>query len=225
MIEYVFKMADGTTFHFEVDLERTGQPTTASAQPATWTALGYQRCPNCPLNPQVHSRCPVAVDIESITSKFNRILSYTQVAVEVRTPERTYLKQCDAQTGLRALLGLVMASSACPVLARLKGLTHYHLPFATIEETLFRSASAYLLKQYFIFKDGGRPDLNLNGLGQLYEELNRVNTALKARLQSASEADANLNAVVSLLYLGMSVAFSLEDKLMELRPHFLDNIG
>ena len=222
MIEYIFKMADGEVFQFEVDLERSNGPVTDPVATAPWTALDYYQCPNCPLTNQTHRCCPAAVDIESITSKFNQMLSSNQeVEVIVRTPERAYFKQCDVQTGLRALLGLVMASSACPVLARLKGLTYYHLPFATSDETLFRSVSAYLLKQYFIFKDGGEPDLNLIGLSQLYDELYRVNSTFGQRLQSASESETNLNAIVSLMYLGASVSFSLEDKLRELRPRFL----
>lgn len=225
MIEYVFKMEDGAEFRFEVDLERKPAPAFATAQAAAWTSLLFQQCPLCPLPIRPMARCPAAVDIEQIAAKFRNIFSYTQATVEVRTPERTYLKKTDVQTGLRALVGLIMASSACPILSRFKALTHYHLPFATIEETLFRSASAYLLKQYFIHKDGGTPDLNLDGLNRLYQEIQQVNGAFKVRLETASQRDANLNAIVSLQFMSMAVSSSLDERLAELRTHFLQEFG
>jgi hypothetical protein len=58
--------------------------------------------------------CPVAIDIETISSQFADILSYEEAHIEVITQERSYSKATDAQTGLRSLLGLIMATSACP---------------------------------------------------------------------------------------------------------------
>ena len=43
----------------------------------------------------------------------------------------------------------MMATSACPITSQLKALTHYHLPFASAEETLFRAVAAYLLNAGF----------------------------------------------------------------------------
>lgn len=225
MIEYIFKMEDETEYRFEVDLDRHQKSLPETRPPAFWTVLGFKQCPNCPLNSAEYRYCPVAVDVEQIAARFRHMLSYTKTTVEVRTPERTYMKQCDAQTGLCALLGLVMATSACPILSQLKGLAYYHLPFSTLEETLFRTTSAYLLKQYFVFKAGREPDLDLKGLSQLYEALQQVNAAFKLRLESASESDANLNAVTELACVAMMVSFSLEDKLRELRPRFISVIG
>ena len=64
-----------------------------------------------------------------------------------------------------------MATGGCPALAKLRPMARFHLPFATREETLFRSASAYLLGQYFLKERGEPHELGLEGLGALYEEI------------------------------------------------------
>jgi hypothetical protein len=131
-----------------------------------------------------------------------------------------YVKYCDVQTGLRALLGLVMATCACPVTSRLKALAYFHLPFANVEDTLFRVVAAYLVKQYFVHQAGGQPDLELTGLTQFYQDLQEVNLCFKGRLDAASEKDANLNAICSLNFLSVIVSSSLEDDLQRLKPRF-----
>ena len=37
-----------------------------------------------------------------------------------------------------------MALSGCPVLEQLKPMARFHLPFASVEETIYRAASMYL---------------------------------------------------------------------------------
>jgi hypothetical protein len=219
MIEYIFTLANQEEHRFTVDLERLPGSLNEAA-PAFWTDLGFQQCTNCPLKTSEHQHCPTALDIEAIASRFSAIKSFERVKVEVKTPERTYIKFCDAQTGLRALLGLVMATSACPITSGLKALAYYHLPFASIDETLFRVVSAYLIKQYFVFQDGGVPDWEMVELNQFYRDLQELNACFKVRLDSASEKDANLNAVCSLNFLSIAVADSLEGQLKRLRPRF-----
>jgi hypothetical protein len=160
--------------------------------------------------------------LEQIATQFSDIISFEKARVEVHTPERTYTKDCDVQTGLRSLLGLVMATSACPILSQLKGLADSHLPFATLEETLFRTTGAYLIKQYFIYKGGNVPDWNMQGLDYFYKNLQTVNRGFKRRLDSAftNEKEAHLNAIGSLLYVSMGVTYSLEDNLSELKSVF-----
>jgi hypothetical protein len=227
MIEYIFTMDNGTAHKFQVDIDRTPSRADSARPPAFWTAMQFNQCTNCPLKADAHPYCPAALDIEEIAQYFRDISSFESVTVEVKTAERTYIKYCDVQTGLRALLGLVMATSACPITSQLKALTYYHLPFANIEETVFRAVSAYLLKQYFIHKAGGAPDLELKGLNQLYQNLQEINCCFKKRLDLASENDANMNAISALNFLSVAVAYSLEDTLQRLRPQFQDgsNIG
>lgn len=219
-IQYRFSMGSGLRFDFEVELDRPFDPAANPHGHAEWTRLDCHQCGNCPLKCETCKCCPVAIDIESVSSQFADILSYEGAHIEVTTQERTYSKDTDAQTGLRSLLGLIMATSACPVLSQLRGLASSHLPFANLEETLFRTTGAYLIKQYFIYKDGGVPDLDLTGLDTLYRELQTVNRCFKGRLDTAFAKDSNLNAIGSLLYVAVGVSYSLEDNLMELKTLF-----
>lgn len=220
MIEYRFILAENRILHIQVDRQRHCQPPQNSQSHAPWTQLEFHQCDHCPLHSSVWHYCPAAFDLEQITSQFGDILSYDRARVEVITPERTYLKECDVQTALRSLIGLVMATSACPILGQFRGLAGSHLPFSTLEETLFRTTGAYLLKQYFVRQNGGEADMDLKGLDAFYQELQLVNRCIKSRLDSEFAKDANLNAIGSLLYISMGVSYSLEDKLEELRETF-----
>jgi hypothetical protein len=220
LIEYLITLDNGNVYQFKVDLDRSTDVDEGTRNHAFWTRLGFNQCSHCPLDATVRQCCPPAMDLEHIAANFANIISYEKVWVEVNTPERTYRKRCDAQTGLRSLLGLVMARSSCPILMNLRELARFHLPFATIEETLFRSTSVYLLKQYFLYKEGKQPDWDLVGLEQLYEDLQTLNRCFKGRLDAASKLDANANAIGSLIYLSMAVSFSLEERLMEFKKQF-----
>jgi hypothetical protein len=220
MIEYIFTSEDGTSNNFKVDLDRVFNSAVDAKEHAFWTKLNFNQCSNCPLKSDQYRHCPAAVDLEGILDIFQKIISYERVHVEVRTPQRTYSKQCDVQTGLTSLLGLVMATSACPILSRLRGLTSFHLPFATMDETIFRIAGAYLLSQYFQSKDGGLPDHELAGLDEFFKQVRTLDECFKKRIDTMSEQDANKNAIVSLCVLAMGVSYSLEDKIEELRPRF-----
>jgi hypothetical protein len=89
-----------------------------------------------------------------------------------------------------------------------------------MDETLFRTVAAYLLKQYFLHKSGGSPDWDMEGLDRFYQAVQTVNQCLNDRLAAASENDANLNAIVSLTYVSMGVTYSLEDNLADLKKLF-----
>jgi hypothetical protein len=221
MVIYRFTLGHGESIQFEVNRRRCFVPQGDQAPHASWTELAYHRCSHCALSPAAHRYCPVALDLEPIAAQFKHVISYTKARVDVLAPERQYAKECDVQTGLRSLLGLVMATSACPILAPFRALAASHLPFATLEETLFRTVGAYLLRQYFVYQAGGTPDLDLRGLHQFYQNLHDLNRCFTNRLVAASEQDANLNALYSLLCVAEGVSFSLDDHLQELRQVFL----
>jgi hypothetical protein len=232
-VEYVFALPEGREHRFTVDLHR---PSTARGKPGrapgssraqggsrlpVWTELGSHRCSNCTLDPGVDSHCPPAVDSLEILDAFKDAISYTSCRVRVRTAEREYSKSCDMQTALRSLLGLVMATSGCPQLSSLRGMAMSHLPFATLAETVYRTTTHHLLKQFFVNRAGGKADLDLSELGTLYEELQVVNSSFLERVRAATERDASLNALLNLLSVSMMVGFSLDDGLLELEGLFL----
>ncbi|QTA91693.1 DUF6901 family protein [Desulfonema magnum] len=220
MIEYIFETQDGRNLNFQININRQYTDKINGSAHHVWTKLDYNQCKICPLSLKEYQCCPTAVDLQEIVEGFSPFLSHEIVWVKVRTSEREYSKKCDIQTGLQSLLGLVMATSACPVLSKLWSLAYFHLPFATTEDTLFRTVGAYLIRQYFIFSDGEKPDFELNELRSLYNKLEELNTSFTERIRIASKADANLNAVVQLGALSFMVHVSLEEQLRDFRRTF-----
>jgi hypothetical protein len=220
MISYRFSLGDGERVDFSIDPDRGARSERSSPSPADWTKLEFCQCRNCPLSSRDHTYCPAALDIQQAAERFKEVISYARVKVEVETPSRNYSKECDAQTGLQSLIGLLMATSACPLTARLKALAVFHLPFASPEETLFRTVGAHLLRQYFRRKNGQPMDLDLQELDQFYAELEVLNEHFMKRILAASEKDCNMNAVYVLMGIGLSVRFSLEENLDVLAAQF-----
>lgn len=218
MVTYRFTFADGQSVQFEIDRGRRFDAAASRSGAPAWTGLEFHQCSHCPLTVRDCRHCPVALDLAPVVSRFRDAISHTRVRVEVITPERTYLKDCDVQTGLRSLLGLIMATSACPVLAPLKGLAATHLPFATLEESILRTVGSYLLRQYFSHRDGKAADLELTHLRHAYDQIGVLNRCFADRMAAASEQDANMNALYSLLCVAEGMSSSLLDQLEELRP-------
>lgn len=223
-IEYTFTMDDGKVLNYRINFKRPRAEKLDKVVYPYWTELEFQQCGNCPLDSGSYSHCPVAIDAKEIVLGFRETLSCSAADVYVKAPERDYFKRCDAQTGLRGLIGFVMATSACPILARMRGLAHYHLPFASIDEIVFRSTSSYLLEQYFVYQAGGKPDLALNGLKKHYEDMQTLNYDFLQRIRAASEADSNLDVLSTLFSISSLLAVGLEQHLEKLRPLFTDVI-
>jgi len=198
-----------------LDLSRQGQPAADATLPA-WTKLDYHQCPNCPLKPAQSPRCPAAADLAPAIDAFAKIVSYERAVVTVTADERTYSKECQVQQALSSLVALFMATSGCPILGRMRGLARTHLPFATMDETLFRAVSAYLVQQLLVYKKGGAPDWNLDGLKAHYEDLDALNRAFKTRITEAAVKDSTLNAIATLGMLSMGVTMLIEDRLDDL---------
>lgn len=220
-IEYTFTMDDGKVLHYEVQFDRTREHILDQASYPPWTQLDFHQCPNCPLTIEEYSHCPVAIDSYEIIMGFAAVLSCKEVDIHVRTSERDYFKRTDAQTGLRALIGFVMASSACPILSTMRGMAYYHLPFASLEETVFRVTSSYLLRQYYVYKKGGSYDLDFVGLKAYYKEMQTLNYHFLKRLRAACEADSNLNVLATLFTISSMLSLSLERHLKEMEYLFV----
>lgn len=221
-ISYNFVFDDGVTYHFEVPVRGFVEtPATRYQSLPAWTQLANDRCPNCPLDPATHHYCPAAVDLHGAATKFSAVASYKNAKVTVVVGSRTYVATCDMNTGLRSLFGLYMALSGCPVTSRMRPMALRHLPFASLEETLSRVVSHYLLKQYFVMKTGGTPDWELKELMNLYQSLDDVNGAFVKRLGHASERDSNLNAICGFSTFSRLYTMALDDLLEEEKATFL----
>ena len=223
VIEYTFKFADGRVLAFQAELDAPAPRTAPAGRPAFWTELAYNQCPGCPLVAAEHPGCPAALALEAVGTAFADFASFETVEVEARTPERTIVKRTDLPTALRSFMGLKLATCGCPILSRLRGPARLHLPFANFEETLFRMAGAYLIKQYLTAGQGGSPDWKLTGLAQLYGQLEEVNIHLKRRFDALDKKDANLNAIVAFLTFSSRTLMSLDEQLAELAPFPIDS--
>lgn len=219
-IHYYFTFDDGLELKFNVELDRDYDPRKSPAGAPDWTLLGNNQCSNCPLEKSEHSHCPAALDLDKVARDFQKLPAHTKALVRVVTPEREYVKRVGLEEGVRALMGLIMATSACPVFGVLKANARMHLPFASPHEFITRSASMYLLRQYFIAREGGTPDWELKGLVKTNEQLQLVNHAFWQRTVTAFQNDANSKALLSFFTLSSSVSSSLDAQLAKVKPIF-----
>ena len=217
-LRYRFTLLNGRQELFELVIDRS---TLELARPAphpapAWARLEFHQCPNCPLKPDVQALCPAAAKLADIVPRFEPLLSYDSVRVEVETEERAVVGETTVQQALSSMLGLIMATSGCPHTAFLKGMARFHLPLATEEETLFRSVATWLLVQHLRERAGRPPDAGLAGLQQIYAELRTVNASFTRRLRAAGRADATLNALVLLDVFAILVPSAVDESLGEL---------
>jgi len=209
---YTFVLGDDRRETFELHLDRLTlalQPQVRE-DPPDWTRLSYFMCPNCPLDAGLASHCPIAVNILDLVRFFKNVASYDRLQVEIATDERTYYKDTATSEAVSSLLGIFMVTSGCPVMDKLRPLVRFHLPLATTEETTFRAVAMYLVAQYFLMKQGKKPDWTLKGLHAIYEDVQTVNRSFTQRLKGATHNDASTNAVVRLDAFASAVVMSID---------------
>ena len=218
---YTFEFPDNTEKKFEVLLSaKTLELVTKNDLPKpAWTKLKYQQCEHCPLGDE-HEYCPVAVNLSALVESFKDSISYESTNVRVQTNERIFEKMTTVQKGLSSIVGIYMVTSDCPVMDKLRPMVRFHLPFGSIEETVYRAVSMYLTAQYLLMRQGKTPDWDLRKLVEIYRAVNDVNRGISNRLASASEEDANTNAVVILSAYAEMIPFSIERHLAELEYIF-----
>ncbi len=227
-IEYHFRFVQGREVVFRIALRKPGLHLIVDpARPLPdWTRLEHCRCPNCPLQPDRHPHCPAAVGVADLVESFKDCLSTELAEITVVAEAREYRRQAPIQYGISSLMGLLMATSGCPVFERLRPMVHTHLPFATIEETMFRASAMYLLAQFFRYQQGKAPDWDLERLVGLYEAVGQANQAFSRRLVSINPKDASLNALANLDCFALVTSFSItRDNLRDLEPLFRAYLG
>jgi hypothetical protein len=221
-IEYRLSCPDRSEYVFSVQLD-SGTLAQCTPEPSSlplWTELQFHQCPNCPLDAADHPHCPVAVNLVALVRGIGDLQSHEPVQLHVREPRRTTSSNTTAQRAVSSLLGLIMGMSACPHTAYFRPMARFHLPLASKEETVYRATSMYLLAQYFAYRDGESPDLDLNGLARIYANLEIVNRAMAKRLRNASEQDAAVNAVVILDVLAKTLPHAIVGNLIGMRQLF-----
>jgi hypothetical protein len=169
----------------------------------------------------LHRFCPVALGLIDVIEAFKDSLSTESAEIRIRTEHREYSKRASVQYGVSSLMGLHMVTSGCPILDKFRPMVHTHLPFGTLEETMFRLVSMYLLAQFYRDGAGEKPDWSLAGLVEICEQVGKVNQAFARRLVSINPQDASLNGLANLDCFTTVTAFSIvQDSLKELQPLF-----
>ena len=212
---YIFSKNEKISFDLNIDKNSLILSALSSESPSEWTQLNNNKCKNCTLSDAEFPFCPVAVNLESIVKKFSNKQSYDDVKVEIQTPERTITGETTMQRAVSSLLGLVMATSACPHTKFLRPMARFHLPLASDEETIVRACSFYLLSEYFRSEKTEDIDIRMDQLKELYHQLQIVNTALAERLRSATVKDAAVNAVILLDLFAKNLPYSIDEALSD----------
>lgn len=222
--EFIFENKSVETFNIILNADTLDFIRNEELPPPEWAQLEHHQCGNCKLKSETQPYCPIAQNLTEIFPPFRNRVSYENVLVRVKSKERTYELNTSVQKGLSSLLGILMVTSGCPTMNILRPMVRFHLPFATIDETIYRSASSYLLGQFFRYKNGKSVDWYMNDLSKAYESIQVVNIGIAQRLRSISDKDAGANAVIVLDIFAKELPYSILDGLHKLQYLYKDFI-
>jgi len=226
---YTFKFADGQSKEFvtkvnKITLDIIKPP---REEYPDWVKMSEFKCSHCPLDENVVVNCPLAENVVELIEQFQDLPSFENTDVEVQAGERFYHKHTSLQSGISSLLGIRMVSSGCPIIGKLKPMLHFHLPFATLDETQVRVLSIYLLSQYVTWTRGKAPDWEMKNLIKIYEDIRTLNMNVSRKIANLEKKDANINSLIILNNFADYVTFTISEKLIEelevYLHEFLDN--
>lgn len=212
--KYNFVLPDGSKkdFHINIDKQSLTIIRPYNKFLPAWTRMTDFKCPHCPLKEEDYEHCPVAVNLVDVIEEFKDCNSYDKSQVTVETSNRNYSKFTSLQSAVSSLLGIIMVTSGCPILGRLKPMLHFHLPFASLEETEVKVFSMYLLAQYLKWKQGEAPDWEMNNLSDIYEDIRKLNLNVAKRIADLESKDTSINSIIVLNNFADFVSFTLDEK-------------
>ncbi len=221
-ILYDFKMSSGAEKRFDLLLDKDSLALirTRTDPAPDWARLEFHQCANCPLNTTIITHCPIALNLAGISQEFKEVAAADRAGVTVTVKERSYYKETSIQEGLSPLLGIIMTTSGCPVMEPLKPMVRFHLPFASLDETVFRMISLFLVAQFIRSQAGKKPEWQLEGLARIYGEVKKLNRDFGQRMIAAARSDANVRALVTLNVFAVMVPVEAEKMLKDITPYF-----
>lgn len=221
-IIYEFTLPDGDRERFDlsIDAQTVELISPVTDQRPFWTQLEFEQCPHCPFTPENHPHCPVALNLVPAIARFDHLMSFEEMTVNVISDNRNVGHKTSAQEGISSLMGLLIATSSCPLTHFFKPMARFHLPFANRDETMWRATATYLLARYFTRDGLNGTDLELNELTQIYNDVARLNDAVVQRLRAATDRDSAVNALVHLDVFAKFFTPPLEDSLAQLKATF-----
>ncbi len=189
--------------------------------PPDWTKLSFHQCDNCSLKEEVSPYCPIAVNLAHLVEDFKDMISYTQVEIEVTTPDRVYCKKTDLQSTLQSIFGVIMAASGCPIMDYFRPMARFHLPCQSIEEQVLRVVSFHLMREYFKQQNQQKADFSLDSMNEIYKQVRLVNSSFTDRISAVTNNnDAERNAIISLHTLGEFLSMQIDDDLNSIESYF-----
>lgn len=198
LYRFIFREQIDISFEVKINSQTLLIENDVSDIDSEWTKLKNFKCPNCPLDESKNEYCPLARNLAGVLVFFNALPSFKEAAVSVETDERITSKDTTVQIGVGSLLGLIMASSGCPIIGVLRPLVKFHLPFASLDETEFRVLSTYVFAQYLKYISNEEPDWSLSKLKIAYQQIQVVNKSIVLKLSDVELNDTSRNAVVTL---------------------------
>lgn len=177
-----------------------------------WVKMKNFRCKNCQKS-EKSEICPVAANLLDLIDEFKEIYSYEEAEITIETPERTYFKKTSVQAGIGSLMGIYMVTGGCPTLEMLKPMVKFHLPFATLEETMYRAISMYMTAQLLRYQKGIKAAFDLKEIVDIYSEIEKVNFNFAKKLNELNMSDASINAIVLLNSFATFANLSFDDDL------------
>lgn len=220
LIEYQLELGNGTALSYQVKIDRESliSEVTIPDPLPDWVRLDYGKCGNCELKGSDH--CPIAVRLAEPIRRFGKLDSPAPCTITVITPERSYVKRSDVQDALRSLFGLLMATSGCPSMQPFKYMARYHLPFATIDETISRITCTYLMRQFFRHNNQLEMPVDLKEIETLYHTMQSLNEGMTKRLRSVAKGDGLVNAIVILNTYSSLIPIIIDEELSKLKSLF-----
>lgn len=187
-----------------------------------WTSTRFYRCKACVATKATH--CPAAMTLAHLSQAFQDMpqTNGTKLNIDVITPERTYSKRTTFEAGFVSLIGFALTFSGCPAFKPFQPMGYFHLPFASLEETLMHATSAHFMRHYFNHqeneisfpKDGGLADMVA-----LYGAIEETNKHLIERLRKAGQTHGQVPLTI-LQFLSQSAHASFSDGMADLKPYF-----
>jgi hypothetical protein len=221
-VDYQIERDNGSILSYGLDIHKE---TLISRLPSTeplpnWARMDHERCEGCTLPDEEY--CPVAARLVSAVTRFSGLVSHSRVIATVTTPERSYVKEVDMQEATRSLFGLIMATSGCPSMQPFRFMARYHLPFSTIEETIARIVSTYLLRQMFTNPqtDPEKPQsvpFDIKEVENLYRTMQRINESMARRLKTSTLSESSMNAIIILGAYSSVIPLTLDREMRALR--------
>ncbi len=213
--EFIFENKRNEVFEVNLDQSDLSMEPFPVENDETWTLLESNKCKVCTLKSSEHTHCPVARNLSYVLVHFTNDYSYETAMVRVTTDGRITEKHTSMGEGLSPLMGLIMATSGCPILDKFKPMAFVHLPFSNEIETIFRAVSMYLTAQYMKMKNNMTPDWEMHHFKDMYAKVNQLNNDFAERVREMKGKDTNINALVLLDLFAQVGSFSFSDDWMK----------